>query len=67
VTAIHDALAQAIASSFWIALGAAVIAIVATLFLKELPLRTTHQDVGSDAQTIGQGSATAESDLVRTS
>jgi hypothetical protein len=67
VTAVHDALAQAIASSFWIALGAAVIAIVATLLLKELPLRTTHQDVRADPPTIGEVSAAAESELVTTS
>jgi len=45
VRAIHNALAQAIAGSFWIGLVVAAVAVVATLFLKELPLRTTHHDV----------------------
>ncbi|MGH7643812.1 MAG: MDR family MFS transporter [Candidatus Dormibacteria bacterium] len=44
VQAIHDALAQAIADSFWIGLVVAIVAVVATLCLKELPLRTTHGD-----------------------
>jgi EmrB/QacA subfamily drug resistance transporter len=60
VTAVHDALAQAIASSFWIALGAGFIAIVATLFLKELPLRTTHHDATDEPTAMGKQSATAE-------
>ncbi|MGH7704267.1 MAG: MDR family MFS transporter [Candidatus Dormibacteria bacterium] len=47
VKALHEALAQAIASSFWIGLVVAVIAVVATLFLKELTLRTTHHDQDS--------------------
>ncbi|MFZ0167980.1 MAG: MDR family MFS transporter [Candidatus Dormiibacterota bacterium] len=44
VTALHQALAQAIAGSFWIGLVVAILAVVATLCLKELPLRTTHYD-----------------------
>lgn len=44
VRAIHEALAQAIAGSFWIGLVVAVVAVMATLCLREIPLRTTHQD-----------------------
>lgn len=44
VTAIHEALAQAIAGSFWIGLVVAVMGLVAALCLKEVPLRTTHED-----------------------
>ncbi|HVC40163.1 MAG TPA: MDR family MFS transporter [Candidatus Dormibacteraeota bacterium] len=44
VKALHEALAQGIAGSFWIGLVVAVAAVVATFFLKELPLRTTHHD-----------------------
>jgi len=44
VKAVHEALAQAIAGSFWIGLVVAVVAVVATLLLKELHLRTTHHD-----------------------
>jgi EmrB/QacA subfamily drug resistance transporter len=43
--AIHDALSQAIVSSFWIGVVVSAVAVVATLFLKELPLRTTHHQV----------------------
>jgi EmrB/QacA subfamily drug resistance transporter len=44
VTSLHQALAQAIAGSFWIGLVVAIVAIAATLFLREIPLRTTHHD-----------------------
>jgi EmrB/QacA subfamily drug resistance transporter len=38
----HRALTIAIANSIWLGVGAAVIAVVSALFLKEIPLRTTH-------------------------
>ncbi|HEY6539234.1 MAG TPA: MFS transporter, partial [Candidatus Dormibacteraeota bacterium] len=44
VTSLHQALAQAIGTSFWIGLVVAVVAVVATLCLREIPLRTTHHD-----------------------
>ena len=44
----HRALTISIANSIWLGVGAAAIAIVAALFLKEIPLRTTH---GAEAPT----------------
>jgi len=41
VVAIHQSLAQAIGGSFWLGAVAAGAAIVATLFMREVPLRTT--------------------------
>ena len=38
----HRALTIAIANSIWLGVGAAVIAVVSALFLKEIPLRTTR-------------------------
>ena len=38
----HRALTIAIANSIWLGVGAAIIAVVSALFLKEIPLRTTH-------------------------
>ena len=38
----HRALTIAIANSIWLGVGAAVISVVAALFLKEIPLRTTQ-------------------------
>jgi EmrB/QacA subfamily drug resistance transporter len=41
VVAIHQSLAEAIGGSFWLGAVAAAIAIVATMFMREVPLRTT--------------------------
>jgi EmrB/QacA subfamily drug resistance transporter len=42
VTGFHDALTIAIANSMWLGVGATVLALGATLFLREIPLRATH-------------------------
>ncbi|HYN70511.1 MAG TPA: MDR family MFS transporter [Candidatus Eisenbacteria bacterium] len=43
VQAIHEAFAIAIASTFWIAIGAALLAALFVLFLKERPMGSTFQ------------------------
>jgi len=48
VTAIHDAFAIAIASTFWISIGAALLAAVLVLFLKVAPLKATAPAVASE-------------------
>ena len=56
----HRALTIAIANSIWLGVGAAVIALVAAIFLREIPLRTSHGPVraGEGAtSTTGQASA----------
>jgi EmrB/QacA subfamily drug resistance transporter len=41
VTGIHDAVASAVASLFWLGAGAGILALVAALFIREVPLRGT--------------------------
>ena len=48
----HRALTIAIANSIWLGVGAAVIAVIAATFLKEIPLRT-HQTASSFASPEG--------------
>lgn len=43
VIAIHDAIAIAIANSFWFGIGGAFVAAAASLLLKEVPLRSTFE------------------------
>jgi len=43
VTGIHEAIAIAIANSFWFGIGGAFVAAAASLLLKEVPLRTTFE------------------------
>jgi len=43
VQAIHESISLGIASTFWISIGAALIAAVAVLFLQEVPMRTTFE------------------------
>ncbi|HUY57598.1 MAG TPA: MDR family MFS transporter [Candidatus Micrarchaeaceae archaeon] len=64
VRALHDALAQAIAGSFWIGLVVALIAVLATLFLKELPLRTTHHDQAASPSPPDRAPEPAQEELV---
>ena len=64
VRALHEALAQAIAGSFWIGLVVALIAVLATLFLKELPLRTTHHDHAASPPPPDRASEPAPEELV---
>jgi hypothetical protein len=67
VQAIHEALAQAIAGSFWIGLVVAVLAVVATLCLKEIPLRTTHHDQSAPAAPSDRSPKPAQEELVSAS
>ena len=43
VAAIHEAFSLAVASTFWIGIGGALIAAAAVLFLKEIPMRSTFE------------------------
>ncbi|MGC2192845.1 MAG: MDR family MFS transporter [Candidatus Dormiibacterota bacterium] len=67
VLAIHQALARAIADSFWIGLVVAVVAVVATLCLKEIPLRTTHHDQAAPPSAPGPSPEPAQEELVSAS
>jgi EmrB/QacA subfamily drug resistance transporter len=49
VTAIHEALALGIASTFWVSIGAAALAAVLVLFLKETPAPSRFQSEPSAA------------------
>jgi EmrB/QacA subfamily drug resistance transporter len=53
----HRALTISIANSLWIGVGAAILAIIASLGLKEIPLRSTRQT----APAAGSGAATPAS------
>jgi len=50
VTSIHEALALGIASTFWISIGAAVLAAVLVLFLKTSPLGATATAPGREIE-----------------
>ncbi|MGA7172671.1 MAG: MDR family MFS transporter [Candidatus Dormiibacterota bacterium] len=67
VQAIHDALAQAIAGSFWIGLVVALVAVVATLCLQEIPLRTTHSDRAAPPPPPESAPEPAQEELVSAS
>ncbi len=41
VTSIYEAISFAIASVFWLGVGSSIVAFVAVLVIRELPLRTT--------------------------
>ncbi|MEZ0240043.1 MAG: MDR family MFS transporter [Chloroflexota bacterium] len=53
VQAIHEAFAIAIASTFWISIGAALLAGVFVLFLKERPMNSTFQAEGESPAEAG--------------
>ncbi|HEY3071673.1 MAG TPA: MDR family MFS transporter [Candidatus Limnocylindrales bacterium] len=53
VNGFNHAFTIAIANSMWLGVGAAVIAVVATFFLKEIPLRTTLGAQAPSAQAQG--------------
>ncbi|MFL5750648.1 MAG: MDR family MFS transporter [Chloroflexota bacterium] len=55
VGAIHEAFSLAVAQTFWIGVGAAIVAAVAALFMKELALRQTTP--AADAQAHAAGAA----------
>jgi len=52
VEGFHRALTISIANSIWLGVGAAVIALVAAAFLREIPLRTT---IGPATAAAGEG------------
>jgi EmrB/QacA subfamily drug resistance transporter len=47
VQAIYDSLSVAIASSFWVGIAAAIVAVIVVVFLPELPMRDTFEMEGS--------------------
>jgi len=53
VNGFNHAFTIAIANSMWLGVGAAVVAVVATFFLKEIPLRTTLGAQAPSAQAQG--------------
>jgi EmrB/QacA subfamily drug resistance transporter len=70
VGAIKDAFSLAIASTFWLGVGAVVLAFIATLAIAELPLRTTHGPEvepapETDADIDGDGGQRRESPPLR--
>lgn len=50
VTAIYEAFALAIASTFWISIGAAILAAVLVLFLRDTPRGSAAADAASEAE-----------------
>jgi EmrB/QacA subfamily drug resistance transporter len=55
VTAIHQAFAIAIASTFWVSIGAAILAAVIVLFLKEQPARASVTATLDPATSASEG------------
>ncbi len=53
VTSVHEAISLAIAGVFWLGVGAAAVALIAVLAIRELPLRTTFGPVDGGAGTRG--------------
>ena len=51
VTSVHQAFAIAIASTFWVSIGAAVLAAVIVLFLKEQPAYAATPDLARSPTT----------------
>ncbi|HVD03539.1 MAG TPA: MDR family MFS transporter [Candidatus Dormibacteraeota bacterium] len=52
VYAIHESLAEAIGASFWLGFVAAGTAILAVIYMKEVPLRTSLGDVSKEAAPV---------------
>ena len=61
VQAVHESFSLAIASTFWVSIAAALIAAVAVLFLREVPMRETFEmeDAAPDAEAPVRGSTSA--------
>jgi EmrB/QacA subfamily drug resistance transporter len=58
VAGIHEALSVAIAATFWIGIGGALVAAAACLFLREAPMRATFElEPDADPTARGQGVA----------
>ncbi len=62
LTGFHGAFSIALANSMWVGVIAAVVAGVTTLFLKELPLRATHNPTSEFARPRPSGSAAPAAD-----
>jgi len=60
VEGFHGALTTAIASSLWLGVGAAIVALIATIALREIPLRTTLGAAGAAAAPAVAGPADRE-------
>ena len=58
----HGAFSIALANSMWVGVAAAVVAGISTLFLKELPLRATHNPTSEFARSRASGSAAPAAD-----
>ena len=59
VQAIYDSLSVAIASSFWVGIAAAIVAVVVVIFLPELPMRDTFEMEGAPESEPAGGSMAA--------
>ena len=57
VGAIYDSLSIAIASSFWVGIAAAIVAVVVVVFLPELPMRDTFEMEGAPNEAPGESIA----------
>jgi EmrB/QacA subfamily drug resistance transporter len=58
VGAIHEAFSIAVASTFWVGIGAAIVGTVAVVFLNEVPMRATFE--AGEAVQRGREVATSE-------
>jgi EmrB/QacA subfamily drug resistance transporter len=62
VAGIHDAFSLAVAQTFWIGVGAAIIAAIAAMFMQELSLRETTSDAQERARATGADRAVPAAD-----
>jgi EmrB/QacA subfamily drug resistance transporter len=53
VNAIHEAISLALGGAIWVGIGAAIIAVIAVAFLKEVPLTTNWGDEGPPPAAMG--------------
>ena len=53
VAGIREAISVSLAGAIWIGIGAAIIAVIAVLFLKEVPLTTNWGDEGPPPAAMG--------------
>ena len=59
----HRALTIAIGNSIWLGVGASVIALLTAFFLKEIPLRSTHNPANRAAKPARSGAAQAAASI----
>jgi EmrB/QacA subfamily drug resistance transporter len=60
VYGIHEAISVALANAIWVGVGAAIIAVIAVLFLKEVPLRSTWDEMPPEAAAAMGGTDAVE-------